>query len=89
MISERTSRIGKSPTFLIRQRSYRLPQIRCLHDFRHRIGVGGHNTITFVGEFWDRALDCQFVTGNQFVDVFGGETIVVFLNKERQLSGSI
>jgi hypothetical protein len=53
------------------------------------MGVGGHNTITFVGEFWDRALDCQFVTGHQFVDVFGGETIVVFLNKERQLSGSI
>ena len=53
------------------------------------MGVGGHSTITFVGEFWDRALDCQFVTGHQFVDVFGGETIVVFLNKERQLSGSI
>ena len=51
--------------------------------------MGGHNTITFVGEFWDWALDCRFVTGHQFVDVFGCETIVVFLDEERQLSGSI
>ena len=51
--------------------------------------MGGKNWITFVGEFWDRAFDSQFVTGFQIVYVFGCKTVVVFLDKEGQLSGGI
>lgn len=44
--------------------------------------MSGQNWTTFVGEFLDRALDRQFITRLQSVDVSGCEAIVVFLDKE-------
>lgn len=90
VVSERMGRMDRSPTFLSHQKSCQLPRIRCLDSFKCAgKGVGGQNGITFVWEFWDRALDSQFVTWFQTVDVVRCKTVVVFLDKEGQLSRSV
>jgi hypothetical protein len=55
----------------------------------NRGGHGGMVEVTFVWELWDWALDRQFATRLQSMDIFRGETVLVSLNKEGQLPRGI